>query len=57
MDSFLAHAEKAQLTFESQWATHSYTTHSPRSEIGAHTMQRYAPYDKDSKKGGQADSF
>jgi len=57
MDSFLAHAEKAQLTFESQRAARSYTSHSPRSEIGTHTMQRYAPYDKDSEKGGQADSF
>src|SRR5882724_1156830 len=57
MDSFLTHAEKAQHTFESQWAACSNTPHLPRSETSGHAMQRYAPYNKDAKKGGHSNSF
>jgi len=51
MDSFLAHAKKAQHSFESQWSACSYTHRLPQSEISGHTTQRYAPYDKDTEKG------
>ena len=51
MDSFLTHVEKAQHTFENQWAARTSTPCSSQSE------NRYAPYDKDAAKGGHLESF
>src|SRR5882724_5513086 len=57
MDSFFTWAEKAQQSFEQQWAFHTHGSCSVCHESGGPAPHRYMLYEKDTEKGKNADSF
>jgi len=57
MDSFFARAEKAQRTFELQWASRTCAPCASRDDASSSTSHRYTPYDKANDKGRPFDSF
>jgi len=56
MDSFFTYAKKAQQIFDLQWLSR-YGSHLVRNESSNQSSHRFTPYDKDTEKGRETESF